>query len=95
MRSASQRRGRSLKRARSSGHPSIDKSPGSEEGSGSGSDLRIRKRGESKDELHLLTAAAPPTSTVRSLVSKWDAGASGSADDDCNSSTQPHHHPST
>ena len=67
--------GQSLKRARSSGHLTIDQSPGSEEGSGSGSALRIRKRGESKDELHLLTAAPSSTSNVRSLVSRWDAGA--------------------
>ena len=67
--------GLSLKRARSSGHLGMDKSPGSEDSGGSGSELRIRKRGESKDELHLLMTTAPSAPSVRQLVSRWDAGA--------------------
>ena len=65
-----------LKRSRSSGHPVTDKSPASDAGSAGGSGVgRLRQRGASKDELHLLNASPTRQSHVRSVVSSWDAGA--------------------
>ena len=72
-----------LKRSRSGVPLSMDRhSAGSDVANGTGD--RLHRRGESKDELHLLTAAptdpsksqaAPSHSKVRSIVSSWEAGA--------------------